>query len=248
MHAPIVIGTAGWSLSRTDQESFPPDGTHLERYAAAFDGAEINASFHRPLRRELYEKWASAVPGSFSFSVKVPRTITHDARLEDVHRPLAAFLDQAAGLGAKHGCVLVQLPPSLAYDAQVAGDFLATMRALHRGPVVLEPRHPTWFGHEAARLLANHGVARVAADPARVPEAAVPGADARVVYYRLHGSPRIYWSAYAPAYLDRLAAELVDASRTAEQVWCIFDNTASGAAIPDAMALVDRVDALMRQR
>lgn len=241
MSGAIVVGTAGWSLPRAEQPRFPAEGTHLQRYAAVFDGAEINASFYRPLRRELYAKWAAGVPDGFRFSVKLPKSITHERRLLDCEEPLAAFLDEVEGLGEKLGCLLVQLPPSFEYDPSRAGAFLALLRALHDAPVALEPRHATWFTRRAASLLAGYDVARVAADPARVPAAATPGGSADLVYHRLHGSPRMYWSPYDGDYLRSLAARIRHAARRARAVWCIFDNTAGGAATPNALELMGRL-------
>jgi uncharacterized protein YecE (DUF72 family) len=237
----LFIGTAGWSLPRAEQPRFPGDGTHLERYARVLRGTEINASFYRPLRPALYAKWAAAVPGDFRFAVKVPKSITHERRLLDCEELLAAFLDEVAALGGKLGPLLVQLPPSLAYDASLAGAFFAVLRALHDGPVALEPRHATWFTDHAAALLAEYALARVAADPARVPEAAVPGGWRDLAYFRLHGSPRIYWSRYDAAWIDALAAQVIAATQAAREVWCIFDNTASSSALPNALDLVERL-------
>jgi uncharacterized protein YecE (DUF72 family) len=240
MAAPVV-GTAGWSLPRAEQHQFPGEGTHLERYARVLPGAEINVSFYRPVRPALYAKWAAGVPARFRFSVKVPRTVTHQRRLRDCAEPLDAFLAEVAALGAKLGCLLVQLPPSLAWDAAVAEDFLALLRARHAGPVALEPRHPTWFADAPEAQLVRHDVARVAADPARVPEAALPGGARSLEYHRLHGSPRIYYTPYDDAYLDALAPRLRAAARRGAAVWCVFDNTASGAALPNALALRTRL-------
>ena len=234
--ARIHIGTAGWSLSRHDKPHFPADGTHLERYASVFTGAEINASFYRPLRPELYAKWAAGVPASFRFAVKIPKAITHEQRLLDCDELLAAFLDQVAGLGDRLGCLLVQLPPSLEYEPSLAGAFFAVLRALHDGPVAVEPRHATWFTAAAEASMIEYDVARAAADPARVPEAAVPGRS-DVIYHRLHGSPRIYWSRYERSWLEALAEQLVSSAAHASMVWCIFDNTASSSAIPNALEL-----------
>jgi uncharacterized protein YecE (DUF72 family) len=164
----VFAGTAGWSLPRAEQGRFPAEGSHLERYARLLRGTEINASFYRSLRPALYAKWAAAVPADFRFAVKVPKSVTHERRLLDCEEPLAAFLDEVAALGEKLGPLLVQLPPSLAYDASLAGAFLAVLRALHDGPVALEPRNATWFTTDADTLLAEYAVARVAADPARV--------------------------------------------------------------------------------
>ena len=241
MSAAWRIGTAGWSLPAEVRARFATEGTQLERYARVLDAVEINASFYRPLRPALYAKWAAGVPSSFRFAVKAPRTITHERRLVDCEEPFAAFLDEVAGLGERLGCLLVQLPPSLGYERSVAGTFLAMLRQLHDGPVALEPRHDGWFGDDAASLLREYAVARVAADPARGSEAAVPGGTPTLAYFRLHGSPRVYWSRYDDAWLDRLADGMREAAHGAADVWCIFDNTAGGAALPNALALVERL-------
>jgi uncharacterized protein YecE (DUF72 family) len=81
-------------------------------------------------------------------------------------------------------------------------------------------------------------VARVAADPAIVPAAAVPGGWRGLAYYRLHGSPDMYESAYSKAYLNALAQQM---SLLAAPVWCIFDNTALGAAPTNALELLARL-------
>lgn len=241
MPALVFAGTAGWSLPRAEQAHFPAGGTHLERYAQLLRGTEINASFYRSLRPALYARWASAVPSDFRFAVKVPKSVTHERRLLDCEEPLATFLDEVSSLGEKLGPLLVQLPPSLAYDASLAGAFFAVLRALHDGPVALEPRHASWFTADAAAQLAEHAIARVATDPARVPEAAVPGGSRDLVYFRLHGSPRVYWSRYDDASLGALTEQVAEATRDAAEVWCIFDNTASGAALPNVLDLLERL-------
>lgn len=234
--APLV-GTAGWTLPRAVQERFEGEGTHLARYGRVLPVAEINSSFHRPHRPSTYAKWASTVPAGFRFSIKLPKTITHQQKLVNSAGALDVFLAEAAGLGETLGCLLVQLPPSLAFDAAVAESFLALMRARTRSPVALEPRHQSWFGGEATALLVERQVARVAADPARVPAAALPGGWDGLAYWRLHGSPRTYYSSYDDTYLSTLA-DTLRASAIVRPTWCIFDNTASGAAAADALRLV----------
>lgn len=229
---PLRIGTAGWAIPRAHAGSLPPDGSSLARYAARFDAAEINSSFHRPHRPATYARWAASVPDTFRFAVKIPKTITHQKRLVGAEPELDRFLDEASALGAKMGPLLVQLPPSFAFDAATAESFLRLLRDRVAGPIACEPRHPTWFAPDADRLLADHTIARVAADPARVPEASQPGGWRGLVYYRLHGSPVMYRSSYEPAFLAALAARL--AQREAE-TWCIFDNTTLGAAAGNAL-------------
>lgn len=231
----IFIGTAGWNVPRASARHFPRGGSHLERYALRMNCAEINSSFYRSHARTTYERWASAVPPAFRFAVKMPRTITHDARLRRVRASLRQFLDEIRGLRKHLGPLLMQLPPSFAFDAKLVRRFFELLRDLHSGPVVIEPRHSTWFTPRADRVLETHGIGRAAADPALGPDAAIPGGvHGKLQYYRLHGSPRIYWSAYSGVYLRELAQK-IDSTRGA--TWIIFDNTASGCATANALQL-----------
>ena len=244
----IVVGTAGWSIPRAAAPAFPDTGSHLERYARVLSGAEINSSFHRPHAAAVYARWAAATPPGFRFAVKLPRAITHDGELRRAARPLETFLGQVAGLGRKLGPLLVQLPPSLEFNPRVARAFFTALRALHAGPVVCEPRHASWFDAPAERLLVTHRVARVATDPSRIAAALQPGgwmsAAGRkgLVYYRLHGSPRKYWSRYPAERVHAWADELTRFPAGAD-VWCVFDNTASGAAMENALEMRAAVQA-----
>jgi uncharacterized protein YecE (DUF72 family) len=229
--APPRIGTAGWSVPSIATGIFGHEGSQLQRYSARFSCAEINTSFYRPHRPETYSRWAAGVPEGFRFAVKAPRAITHEARLRDVHSPLKAFFDQVHALGAALGPILVQLPPSLEFDLALAETFLHDFRRLFSGQAVVEPRHRTWFGLTADELLRAYSVGRVAADPARCPAAAIPGGWPGLRYWRLHGSPRMYFTPYGE---DRLRSF---ADRLSPSDWCIFDNTASGAATTDALLL-----------
>lgn len=234
------IGTAGWSLYRV-ADRFPAEGTGLQRYASRFNAVEINSAFYRPHQRKTYERWARSTPADFRFAVKVPKTITHEQRLVDIDAPLARFLDECAGLGPKLGPLLIQLPPSLTFDIAEAEQFLNAWRSRTAGATVIEPRHASWFSPEADELLKTFHAARVAADPAKVPEAAEPGGWGGLVYYRLHGSPVMYRSAYEDAVLTRLARTL-ERHAIATETWCVFDNTQLGAAGGDALKLMDLMD------
>jgi uncharacterized protein YecE (DUF72 family) len=244
--APIFVGCAGWSIPGAEKAHFPEIGTHLERYAALFPAVEINSSFYRPHRATTYERWAAAVPAGFRFAVKIPKAITHIARLENIEEPLARFIAETAGLGDKLGCLLVQLPPSLAFEPKVARRFFKSLRVASRAPVAFEPRHATWFEAPAEALLQKFRIARVAADPAPVPAAAEPGGWPGLAYYRLHGSPRMYYSAYSTAFIRQLSRRLTSAASGKTDAWCIFDNTALGAAMPNARQVLRSLKSKLR--
>jgi uncharacterized protein YecE (DUF72 family) len=224
----IFIGIAGWSLDAKAKPLFGEGASHLARYATRFPAVEINSTFYRPHRVATYARWAASVPQYFRFAVKLPRAITHLARLKECETVLDEFQGQIAGLGDRLGPILIQLPPSLNFEAIIAEKFLRAMRARFAGGLVLEPRHRTWSAAEAASLLRQFQVVRAEADPAPVPNAA---AHDGFRYVRWHGSPVMYRSSYDDAALKMLAGELEDGD------WCIFDNTAEGAAIRNGLDL-----------
>ena len=232
----IRIGTAGWALPAAIRARFPEGDSNLQRYAGRLNATEINSSFYRPHRRATWQRWAESVPDGFRFAAKLPKAISHERRLIDCAEPLTRFAGEVGGLGGKLGVMLVQLPPSLRFDVGVADAFFALLRDAIAADVACEPRHASWFGAEADALLVRHHVARVAADPALAEGGGRPGGWPGLTYYRLHGSPLIYRSPYEADRIVAIAAELRAGTAPA---WCIFDNTASGAAAPDALALVD---------
>jgi uncharacterized protein YecE (DUF72 family) len=239
----IYVGTAGWSIPRESAGRCLSAGTHLERYARELPCAEINSSFYRPHKQATYAKWAASTPEQFRFAVKVPKLITHEQRLRRSRAPFEQFLHDVSGLGHRLGPLLVQLPPSFAFDARVAGAFFAMARERHDGAMVCEPRHPTWFSANATDMLKRHAIGRVAADPSSIGEPEAPGDWSGIAYFRLHGSPRMYWSRYDDAFISQLASRATSAA-TAAIVWCIFDNTATGSAIENAFELKARLNSL----
>lgn len=236
-----IIGTAGWSIATAHANRFPSEGTALERYSKVFSGVEVNSSFYRPHRSSTWERWAEAVPPDFRFAVKIPRTITHDAKLVDADALTKQVVANVTQLREKLGALLVQLPPSLAFESSTAERFFAQLQGTIDIAVVCEPRHSSWFTDEADALLSALQVARVAADPALVPAAAQPGGWRGLAYWRLHGSPAMYRSAYSDDALDRYAALIERSAQDAETVWCMFDNTAASAATLGALTLMTKM-------
>ncbi len=240
---PVRIGTSGWTIPTAHRDAFAAEGSQLERYAKVFPTVEINSTFYRPHRAATLERWLATVPDTFRFAVKVTRKITHEGGFADAGELLRRFLDEIAPLAPKLGPLLVQLPPKLACDAQIAARFFAILREQFDGDVAFEPRHASWFTADADLLLVSFRVARVAADPAVVAEAARPGGSTALAYYRLHGSPRMYSSTYEAEALDVLAHKLAAHGRQGVPAWCFFDNTMHGFAIANSLATQQRIHA-----
>jgi uncharacterized protein YecE (DUF72 family) len=236
----LRIGCAGWSIPRQASQHFLTGGSHLQRYAQVFNACEINSSFYRPHREGTWERWRNSVRDNFRFAIKAPRTITHESSLNRASDLLPPFLRQISLLNDKLGPILFQLPPSSVFNHDIARQFLTAFREGYKGLAVWEPRHPSWFVSEADDLLKKFQIARVASDPACVPLAGQPGGYDSLVYLRLHGSPRRYYSSYTDEALNVLSSKLPQLTAQAK-VWCVFDNTASGAAIENALSLLAKI-------
>ncbi|HYI30194.1 MAG TPA: DUF72 domain-containing protein [Bradyrhizobium sp.] len=236
----LRVGTAGWSVAAQYNGDVPTGGSHLERYARRLNAVEINSSFYRPHQRKTYERWAQSTPRGFRFSLKVPKAMTHEYSLADCGALLDRFAADVTGLGVKLAVLLVQLPPNLALEKRVAGGFFRSLRKRIDVPIACEPRHASWFTPDTNDWLAGRGIARVAADPAKVPEGGEPGGWTGLAYYRWHGSPRIYYSDYDEKALTTLGRRLAAHRKRGIPTWCIFDNTASGAALGNALTMTTR--------
>jgi uncharacterized protein YecE (DUF72 family) len=235
----LRLGTAGWNVPSTCRDSVGGKGSHLERYAQALNAVEINTSFYRPHRRTTYEKWSRATPPQFRFAAKVPKSITHVDGLAEAE--IQRFVDETAGLGDKLAVFLIQFPPSKNFDTQEAHALFESLQARTSVHLVCEPRHASWFTPDVEQWLAERRIARVAADPAPAANADLPGGWQGLRYFRLHGAPRVYYSAYDEAFLTTLG-ERLSAIQATSETWCIFDNTAMGAAMENALSLKRRRD------
>lgn len=226
-----IIATAAWSIPKTVAGRFVAEGSGLARYASVFSGVEINTTFYRRHKQSTFARWAASVPESFRFSVKIPREITHVRAMKDIGELFALFLEDISPLGEKRGPLLCQLPPSLRFDAASIATAFETMRRTDKGEIVIEVRHKSWRSDEAATLLREYSINRVLADPAPVWAAGDFTHPPR--YIRLHGKPEIYYSSYTDEEICWFSKRLEPDS------WCVFDNTASGAAIENALSMLE---------
>ncbi|UHS59929.1 DUF72 domain-containing protein [Agrobacterium vaccinii] len=227
-----IIATAAWSIPKKVASRFAAEGSGLARYASVFNGVEINSTFYRRHKSSTFVRWAEAVPDNFKFSVKIPKDITHTRAMKDIAEPLDTFLEDIASLGQKRGPLLYQLPPSLVFDAGQLDRTLQVMREADPGQIVIEVRHKSWASAEAKDLLKRYAIDRVLADPAPVWPADDFAEPPR--YVRLHGKPKIYYSSYTGDEIESFSTLLAPNS------WCVFDNTASGAAIENALTVLGK--------
>ncbi len=148
----------------------PTDTAHgheLHPYSRFLNAVEGNTTFYALPPASTVEKWATLAEPGFRFVFKVPRSITHDARLRDVKAELAAFVELLWPLGDLVGGLTLQLPPSFG-----PRDLDALDTVLREAPPVwrwsVEVRHPEFFGGDGRRsleqVLGRHGSERVVLD------------------------------------------------------------------------------------
>lgn len=238
----VYAGCAGWSLPKKYQKYFPGKGTHLEKYSKSLNAVEINTTFYKLHKDITYAKWASSVPADFRFSVKASREITHDKRLEDTSL-VKSFIKSIENLGEKLDVILFQLPPGLEFDENVVKSFFSSLRKIYNGNVVVEARHESWFEESPEELMKEFRISRAAVDPPLFKVDYKPGAWQGFRYFRLHGSPKKYYSRYAEEYIKELSDIIKSYSRESD-VWCIFDNTAAGEGVLNALELTRELDIL----
>jgi len=168
----IRAGTSGYSYKEWKGDFYPAKiapSEMLAYYAARLSAVEINNTFYRMPRREVVESWASSVPASFRFAVKVSQRITHRKRLADVEPDLDYLLDQLAPLGERLGMLLVQLPPNLPLDLARLERFLDHLGGRVRA--AFEFRHASWLADPVLACLRDRGAALVAAETEEAPAA-----------------------------------------------------------------------------
>lgn len=225
----MYVGTASWTIPKIEIESFPLEGTHLERYSKILNAVEINTSFYKDHLPKSYEKWAAITPPEFKFSVKLNQRFTHVC--EDVSTiDLSSCLETISHLEDKWRVLLVQFPAGKNFHEAGMNKMYKIIRKRFDGIVALEPRNLTWTSKESLKLMNEYNITKVTADPEKC-----PGIDiGKEKYFRLHGSPEIYRSNYSDEYLEDLYLEI---SKLPHEVWCIFDNTTFGHATTNALTL-----------
>src|SRR4051812_28717538 len=143
------IGTSGYNYPEWRGSFYPekfPTAKMLAFYAERFNTVEVNYTFYRMPTEALLAGWAAGTPPHFVFTLKAPRRITHDSKLQRCEDLTQAFCRTAATLGAKLGVLLFQLPPNLKRDDAIFKDFLDVLPQGTRA--AFEFRHPSW--HDAA--------------------------------------------------------------------------------------------------
>lgn len=238
----IYIGTSGYNYPHWWNGVFYPSDLPqrkwLEFYAKYFDTVELNVSFYRLLKKEVFEGWYKRTPREFSFSVKGSRFITHIKRLKDCREPLSHLLENASPLKEKLGMVLWQLPPRFKFDKKRFEEFCVLLSTLPRSKLLrhsFEFRDESWFCQEAFRVLEEFKFTFCIAHGSGL--AFMEAVTSHSVYLRLHGGDILYGTNYSDKELKRWADKIQEWRRKGKNVFVYFNNDAYGFAIKNALIL-----------
>ena len=210
---------------------------------AAFRTVELNVTFYRLPRREVFEGWRARSPHDAVLTVKASRYLTHVKRLREPEEPVARLLDRAAGLDGKLGPVLVQLPPDLRADPEALARTLAAFPPSVR--VAVEPRHDSWWTSDVREVLTTYGAALCWADRRDLPLTPL-WRTAAWGYLRLHESSTAPWPLYRRETLAAWAQRVTETWRDDEDVVVYFNNDPGCAAVDNAVTFAEEVRRLGR--
>lgn len=230
---PAWIGTSGWHYRHWRGGLYPADlpaARWLTYYGERFATTEINNAFYRLPERSTFEAWAASVPDDFVFAVKASRYLTHVRRLREPAEPVSRLLERTAGLGAKLGPILLQLPPNLRIDLDALGAVLRSFPAGRK--VAVEFRHESWFVPATRALLERHGSAWCLTDTDGQKSPRWRTADWG--YLRLHGGRASPPSCYGRTALRSWAEDLAALFPEPSALFVYFNNDLHGCAVRDA--------------
>jgi uncharacterized protein YecE (DUF72 family) len=235
-HFMILIGTSGYNYPEWKGSFYPsdlPSARMLAFYAGRFPTVEINYTFYRMPTPTLVAGWAAQVPGTFRFTLKSPRRITHDRRLraDDVADPLGAFVRAAQELGPRLGALLFQLPPTFKKDVTVLAEFLALLPP--KTTAAFEFRHDSWLSDDVYDCLRARNVALCVADSETRETPVVTTAD--YAYLRLRDE------GYGAEDIDRWSAVVRDLGARCSDVFVYFKHEDEGKGAAFGQMMIERV-------
>lgn len=238
-----IIGCSGFHYKHWKGKFYPADlaiKKWFEYYGKHFQTLELNVTFYRFPTPAMLREWYEHAPANFSFSVKVPRSITHFKKLNDTSRMISDFyLLISEGLQEKLGCVLFQFPPNFSYNDLHLTRILKSVN--HSFKNVVEFRHQSWWNEAAIRQLGEKNIAFCGMSHPDFPNQLI--CNTSHLYYRMHGSQQLYTSDYTQ---DELAA-LVDKIQQFKQIksaYIYFNNDVDGFAPRNALTMVDLISKL----
>jgi len=228
----IRIGTSNIVVPG-NKLSFPKafqSKSRLNYYSSLFNTLEVNSSFYKVPMYTTFEKWSHDVPDDFRFSVKLSKNITHTKDLHSDLDLIDDFLNAAAGMGNKKGCLLVQFPGKITmeYFKEVENIIERIAQRESQWRIAIEFRHNSWYIGETYQMLDEYDASLVLHD---MPKSKVleNKNKANFVYMRFHGLKGDYRGSYTDGFLKEKASQIKGWLKEGKDVYAYFNNTIGSA-------------------
>jgi uncharacterized protein YecE (DUF72 family) len=228
------IGCSGFSYKEWKEEFYPKGLAQTKwfhYYTQHFDTLELNVTFYRFPTVNSLKGWYEKAPEGFSFSAKVPRSITHFKKFADTERMIGDFYNLLReGLKEKLACVLFQLPPTLTYSEEVLEKIISQLDPSFNN--VIEFRHESWWRKNVQAFLQKRNISFSGVSFPKISnEDAV--INTSLCYYRFHGVPKLFYSEYDKTFIEKIY-EQIKKNKKVTSAFIYFNNTASLAALHNA--------------
>jgi uncharacterized protein YecE (DUF72 family) len=228
-----LIGCSGFHYKEWKDFFYPaklPSNQWFSYYTQHFNSIELNVTFYRFPQLAFLQNWYDLSPDQFVFSVKVPRQITHYKKFAGTEQLMGDFYSVIRkGLQKKLGSILFQLPHSIAYTPEMLEQIIQAVDPSFEN--IVEFRNSSWWNEDVRSSLSTHKISFCGVNIAKLPSSAM--LDIPIVYYRFHGVPELYRSAYSQEDLKQVADSIL-AEPFVEKAYIYFNNTAGPAALNNA--------------
>jgi len=217
----VHVGTSGYNYPEWKGTFYPADLPAKKMfgyYSERFRTVEINFTFYRMPSVKTTTAWLEQAPQGFTYTLKAPRSITHDKRLKDSAASVGVFVEAARVLGSHLATLLFQLPPNFRCDVSRLDACLKALPTDVRAAV--EFRHDSWLNDEVYGVLETHKAALCIADFGDKTTPVRP--TARHAYFRLRDE------GYKTADLERWAAAIGDRADVWKDVFVYFKHEEQG--------------------
>lgn len=160
----LYIGCSGWSYSGWRGNFYPQNienKDYLTYYSKFFNFVEVDSTYYHIPSRSAVRNWKDKTPSDFKFTLKFPKIITHERKLEDVSKPLSLFFYALEPLIDKTLMLLIQLPPYLTEKKGFGSLRDMALKLDKRFRYALEVRDSSWFNEDTYEFLKEKDMALV---------------------------------------------------------------------------------------
>ena len=235
----IYIGCSGFHYKEWKSVFYPerlPQSKWFRFYCEHFNTLELNVTFYKFPTEKSLTKWYTESPEDFKFSVKVPKAITHFKKFNDCERMLGDFYKSVQqGLQQKLGCVLFQLPPQIIYSEEIVQKIIGLLNPSFKN--VIEFRSAGWWNKNVFGQLKKNNIVFTGISYPNLPDNVIKTSSN--LYYRFHGVPVLYKSAYPESFLENIIEQINKLK--VKEAWIYFNNTWGTAAIKNAKFLQRKI-------